>query len=71
MEGDFWMIQRGSEHWPVVICEESIVETYFKKKGRPENARQADGKWNKAYGSGGLDKDNKCFPAVFLGTWQL
>lgn len=69
--GDFWTIERGGEDWPVVICDEDLVETYFKRKCKPENARQANGKWGKAYGPGGLDEEKKCFPAVFLGTWQL
>ena len=68
--GECWMIKYKGEDWPVVIGDEDIVVRYFRAP-RPQNALQADGKWGKAYTSGGLDEDNRSFPCVFLGMFKL
>ncbi|KAK4693831.1 hypothetical protein P7C71_g3633, partial [Lecanoromycetidae sp. Uapishka_2] len=68
--GDFWTVKRQGEDWPVVICDEEMVEAFFMRTDRPPNARQADGNWGKGYGPGGDNKEKRCFPAIFLGTWM-
>lgn len=70
--GDFWLITRLGEDWPVLVCDENMVQNFFnKEKGRPENAVQANGKWTKAYQMGGIDEEKRCFPCVFLGSYKL
>jgi len=69
--GDFWLIKRGGEDWPVVIGDEEIVLTFMKRKARPANARQANGDWSNATKFGGVDEDKRCYPAVFLGSYQM
>ena len=63
--GEFWCVKKDGEDWPVVICDEEIVQKFFKAKQRPENARRSDGTW--ARESAG----NKCYPAVVSGTLKM
>ena len=69
--GEFWTIKRDGEDWPVIICDEEIVWTFFKGRVRPFNARQADGTWPEDYKSGGSRVNLRCYPAVMLGKLKL
>ena len=69
--GEFWIIKRDGEDWPVVISDEEIVRTFFKGRVRPFNARQADGTWPDDYKTGGTRAGLRCYPAVQLGLLRL
>ena len=69
--GEFWTIKRNGEDWPIVICDEEIVCTFFKGRIRPFNARQADGNWPGDYKTGGIRESQRCYPAVQLGVLRL
>lgn len=69
--GEYWCIKRDGEDWPVVICDEEIVQKFFKGKKRPENARQADGNWGKDFKAGGKLVGQRCYPAIHPGTLEL
>ncbi len=69
--GELWTIKREGEDWPVVICDEEIVWTFFKGRVRPFNARQADGTWPEEYKSGGSRVGQRSYPAVMLGKLKL
>ena len=69
--GEFWTIKRNGEDWPIVICDEEIVCTFFKGRVRPFNARQADGNWPGDYKIGGIRESQRCYPAVQLGVLRL
>lgn len=63
--GEYWCVRKDGEDWPVVICDEEIVQKFFKGKPRPANARRSDGTWAKESAS------HKCYPAVLPGTLKL
>ena len=69
--GELWTIKRDGEDWPVVICDEEIVWTFFKGRVRPFNARQADGTWPEDYKPGGTRVCQRSYPAVMLGMLRL
>ena len=69
--GEFWIIRRSGEDWPIVICDEEVVFTFFKGRVRPFNARQADGNWPEEYKQGGNRESQRCYPAVQLGILRL
>ena len=69
--GERYFLRKGLVDWPVVICDEEIVQKYFKGKERPANARQADGTWGKDYVAGGKRAGQKCYPALVPGTLKL
>lgn len=70
--GEDWLaLKDGREPWPVVICSEEMIEMFFSDKPRPENARRADGTWRKDFRPRGDLTGQKCFPAMYLGTWKL
>ena len=70
-EGDYLSLKRDEEEWPIVICDEEIIHTFFTGSRRPESARQADGTWGKAYKAGGFLVKERRFPAICLGTLEL
>lgn len=70
-EGDYLSIKQDGEDWPIVICDEEIIQTFFPRSPRPGSARQADGTWNKDYKAGGFSIDDRHFPAIYLGTLRL
>lgn len=45
--GDFWCSKIDGEDWPVVICDEEIVQRFFQEHPRPVTARQPSGLWEK------------------------
>jgi hypothetical protein len=63
--GEFWCIKMNDEEWPVVICDEEILQRFFKDQPRPANARRANGTWIKD------SAGNKCYPALIPGTLKL
>lgn len=70
--GEIWLaVKDGQEPWPVVICDEDMLQSFFGDYERPKNARRADGTWHKACGPRGRLAGQKCFPAMYLGTWKL
>ena len=69
--GQCYVISKGGEHWPVVICDEEIVTKYFKGKERPANARQADGTWGQDFVAGGDRAGQICYPALVPYTLKL
>ena len=69
--GGFWSIKKDGEDWPLVICDEEIVWTFFKGRLRPFNARQADGTWPEDYKTGGIRFCQRAYPAVMLGSLRL
>lgn len=70
-EGDYLSIKQDGEDWPIVICDEEIIQTFFTQSARPGSARQADGTWNKDYKTGGSSISDRRFPAISLGTLKL
>ena len=68
--GDYWTIKQYDEDWPIVICDDEMVEEFFKAKKRPSNARQADGTWLRDYKIDGDRVDRRAFPALALGSMQ-
>lgn len=70
-EGDYLSIKQDGEDWPIVICDEEIIHTFFIRSTRPGSARQADGTWGKDYKAGGFSLSERRFPAIFLGTLKL
>ena len=70
-EGDYLSLKRDEELWPIVICDEEIIHTFFARSLRPEGARQADGTWGKAYKADGSLVEDRRFPAICLGTLKL
>ena len=70
--GEYWLAKKdGREPWPVVICDEEMIEKFFADKPRPKNARRADGTWRKEFRPRGDLTGQKCFPAMYLGTMRL
>lgn len=69
--GEFWIIKRNGEDWPIIICDEEIIWTFFKGRIRPFNARQADGNWPEEYKNDGIRESQRCYPAVQLGPLRL
>ena len=70
--GEYWLaIKDGREPWPVVICDEEMIEKFFADNPRPKNARRADGTWRKGFRPRGDLTGQKCFPAMYLGTMKL
>ena len=70
-EGDYLCMRKDEGDWPVVICDEEIIQTFFPHSPRPSSARQADGTWLKDYKAGGFSLNERSFPALYLGTIQL
>ena len=70
-EGDYLSLKRNEEEWPIVICDEEIIHTFFARSPRPAGARQADGTWGKAYKADGSLVNQRRFPAICLGTLEL
>ncbi len=69
--GEYWLVSKdGEQDWPIVICDEDIVQKFF-KGSRPENARKADGTWPKDFQPGGNILGQVCFPVLYLGTLKL
>jgi len=70
--GELWLSAKENEDpWPVVICDEELLQTLLKGKARPVNARREDGSWYKGYGPGGGLAEKRCFPTMRLGTAKL
>ena len=66
--GELWLsLRKDEEPWPVVICDEEILETLSQDQRRPANARQKDGSWRTEYGPDGRFRDQRCFPTLRLG----
>ena len=70
-EGDYYCIKKDGEDWPIVICDEEIVQTFFTDLPRPGSARRADVSWEKDYKAGGFSISDRRFPAINLGTMEL
>ena len=69
--GEYWLVSADDEQdWPVVICDEEIVQNFFKGP-RPENARKSDGTWHELFMPGGDLLGQACFPVLYLGTYKL
>ena len=69
--GEYWLVSKdGEQDWPVVICDEDIVQSYF-KGSRPENARKVDRTWPELFQPGGNLMGQVCFPVLYLGTLKL
>ena len=69
--GELWTIRKDGEDWPVVICDEAVVWTFFKDRIRPLSARKADGTWPELYESGGPRVGQRSYPTVILGQLKL
>ena len=70
-EGDYFCVKKHGEDWPVVICDEEILQTFFALQLRPVSARRADGSWGKDYKAGGFSISDRSFPAINLGNLEL
>ena len=69
--GEYWLVSReGEQDWPVVICDEEIVQNYFKGP-RPENARRRDGSWHELLQPGEELLGQASFPVLYLGTCKM
>ena len=70
--GHIWLsAKQGQAPWPVVICDEQMLQILWKGVQRPENARMADGRWPKEYRPGGKLEGRVAFPTMRLGTMKL
>lgn len=70
--GELWLSAKENEDpWPVVICDEELLQTLLDGKFRPVNARQADGNWYRGYRPGGGLAEQRCFATMRLGTAKL
>ena len=70
--GELWLSAKKNEvPWPVVICDEEMLQVLLKGRDRPVNARQEDGTWRNRYGPGGHLADQRCFPTMRLGSTVL
>ena len=70
--GEYWLITKdGEDPWPVVICDENMVRSYFKGKQRPDGARRQDGTWGEEFKSNGRHFSERYFPAIKLGSMKL
>lgn len=70
--GQYWLATaNGLQSWPVVICDEDMVQTFFKSDWRPRSARQPDGMWKPGYRDGGMLAACRQFPVLFLGLTKL
>ena len=70
-EGDYFCIKKHAEDWPVMICDEEILQTFCAHQPRPTSARRADGSWEKDYKAGGCSISDRRFPVINLGTLEL
>lgn len=70
-EGDYFTFKKNGEDWPIVTCDEEIIQTFFSSSPRPKTARQPDGTWGRDYKIGGLLINDRRFPAIDLATLQL
>ncbi len=69
--GEYWLVSKdGEQDWPVVICDEEMVQAYF-RGSRPENARKADGTWHEVFQRGSDLLGQVCFPVLYLGSLKL
>ena len=70
--GELWLSAKKNEKpWPVVICDEEMLQILLKGRDRPVNARQGDGTWRNQYGPGGHLAEQRCFPTMRLGSTVL
>lgn len=70
--GEYWLaLKDGRELWPIVICNEEMIEKFFSEHPRPANARRAGGTWRRDFQPRGDPTGQKCFPTMYLGTWKL
>ena len=70
-EGDYFCVKKDKEDWPIVVCDEEIIQTFFANQERPPSAQQADGSWGKDYKAGGFSISDRRFPVITLGTLDL
>lgn len=63
------MVKINGEDWPLVICDEDMVQEFFKEV-RPANGCQADGTWCKDLRGGNDSFGLKVFPVLYLGTMR-
>lgn len=69
--GDYWLAREKDEvSWPVVICDEEMTQEFI-KGNRPSNALQANGTWKSNIPDFGTLAEERCFPALHLGTMKL
>ena len=68
--GEFWTIKKDGEDWPLIVCDEEMVQKYYGKKQRPANARQPDGTWADDYKNGENRVGQRCYPTLVLGRYK-
>lgn len=70
--GEIWLSAKKYEvPWPVVICDEEMLQTLSKGGERPVNAQKANGQWRKEVLPGGVLEGSVVFPTMRLGTMKL
>jgi len=71
--GEFWLVDRdGWDPWPAVICDESIVSQFFKKRWQYRvSSQRSNGTWGKKFTEHGELVGKRTFPALLLAlnTW--
>ena len=70
-EGEYLCIKKDGEDWPVVICDDEFIKTFFGHLLRPKGARRDDGSWDRDYKAGGILFSDRRYPAIILGTMEL
>lgn len=72
-DGQIWLVTPATTAaWPVLICDEEIVQKYFKRaSSRPYNARRADGMWPDGYGPGQQFARDRKLPAMYIGSLRM
>ena len=63
--------KKGDKPWPVVICDEVMLQMLAKGTARPMNARMSDGTWPKEYLPGGSKQGKVTYPTLKLGVMTL
>ncbi|KAL9127767.1 MAG: hypothetical protein Q9217_003425 [Psora testacea] len=67
--GQYWAVKKDGEEWPVVICDEEIVQLYFEGVGA-KGARRVDGTWDLTARPGGSQARKMILPCLSLEAWN-
>lgn len=71
--GEYRCIKKDGEDWPIVICDEDMLQKFFKDQAqaRPINAYRPNGTSAKEVKREDMYAGQKCYAAIFLGTLEL
>ena len=67
---EFWTVKRDGEDWPVVVCDEEMVQTFYKGTQRLFSSRVPDGTWPERCKAGEDGVSIRCYPTLLLGRMK-